>query len=131
MTAKAIEASSAMLVTSIAVAIISTTTPDHVGVRAPKERSRRSFADGLDDLTRLPHRCPLGVDTLRTEARSTVPPVPRTQSADNGASEVRRRVMASTVAETDFFAAWLTANVHVASTSPLAARPLRKPEKSE
>ena len=35
MTAKAIEASSAMLVTSIAVAIISTTTPDHAGVRAP------------------------------------------------------------------------------------------------
>jgi hypothetical protein len=35
MTAKAIEASSAMLVTSIAVAIISATTPDHVRVRGP------------------------------------------------------------------------------------------------
>jgi hypothetical protein len=39
MTAKAIEASSAILVTNIAVAIISTTTPDYARVRAPQERS--------------------------------------------------------------------------------------------
>ena len=60
MTAKAIEASSAMLVTSIVVAIITTTTPDHAGVRTPQERSRRSSSDGLDDLTRRPHLCALG-----------------------------------------------------------------------
>jgi hypothetical protein len=46
MTAKAIEVSSAMLVTSIAVAIISTTTPDHAGVRAARTRSKISSSSG-------------------------------------------------------------------------------------
>jgi hypothetical protein len=38
MTAKAIEASGAMFVTSIAIAIISTTTPDHVGYAPRRNR---------------------------------------------------------------------------------------------
>src|SRR5260370_4165308 len=36
------------------------------------------------------------LDTLRTEARATVQPVPKTQSADTSASNVRTRVMVAT-----------------------------------
>ena len=79
MTAKAIEASGAMFVTSIAIAIISTTTPDHVGY-APR-RNRPVVLNALDDLTRRPHGSAFGsrcarlgirrpVESPRGEARS-------------------------------------------------------------
>jgi hypothetical protein len=47
MTAKAIEASSDTLVTSITVAIISTTTPDHVGYASRIVGGRRCLASPI------------------------------------------------------------------------------------
>ena len=145
--------SSAAFVTSIAVAIITTTTPNRVGIPAPRTNSP-SFAIRKTAPVAVRKRCrgsggelPLIYDR-RVEVKRRPNATPAWMRARRSLRSARKRVQpfsrcrrrrattpaparsagassASRVAEHSSLAAWLTANIHVASTSSLAARPVR------